>query len=142
MAAGSELMTQSLITKLLLARASIMILGSESHGTHDHMLLCDGWITGCCCLAMARVYLPLVINDRLFWLRSSGFQQLRHNIKIILRYSGYAEWAGYRLQISARELSFLRGFHGSPQCSRQIPGQNLKLGQELFYLHSFQLLIH
>jgi hypothetical protein len=31
----------SLIAKLLLALASTVLLGSETHGTDDHTLLCD-----------------------------------------------------------------------------------------------------
>jgi hypothetical protein len=34
--------TDWLISKLLLALASTVILGSDSHGTHDHILLPDG----------------------------------------------------------------------------------------------------
>jgi hypothetical protein len=35
-------MCKGLWGKLLLVLASILILGSESCGTHDHILLCDG----------------------------------------------------------------------------------------------------
>jgi hypothetical protein len=34
-----------LTAKLLLDLASIVILGSESHGTHDHILLSDGSVS-------------------------------------------------------------------------------------------------
>jgi hypothetical protein len=38
----SELFSQTLTAKLLLALAITVILGFESRGTHDHILLSDG----------------------------------------------------------------------------------------------------